>query len=743
MMSNHPPTPSGTTNGDDGESGSRVDAATPETGRGAVVATPGAHPIDVFVLVFTSGVSLQEWQHSGLLTREWALYQRLSGLFRRIILVTYGDVSDLELSAAMTLPSNDPGDSQVTVEILCNDRSLDPLVYAGSIPARVAGMVRGAKSAVVKTNQMQGGEVAVRVASAMREAGVRTGLVARGGYLWSRFIAGESGAESARAAEAAAEESLLCRAADVVVGSTQRMLEDLSWRYAIESSRLIHIPNYILADHDPAGPSQRDAGEVLYAGQLVNRKRVDLLIEAVAKIKRTGGPMVTLSIIGQGPEEGALKALARELDAPVTFEPRLSHDALVLRMSRCAIYAQASELEGHPKTVLEAMATGAAVIVSDSPGLSEVVQTGVTGLRVGCDADSFAHAISQLIADEDWREMLGLAASQSARRAYSLEQIGALERDAHLRALALAGSDRSVPPAPVRFDPALLDSSPVDAAKAFARAVGGFSRRLNARDKAAFLLALDAPIYNMQGAAAIEADGGLHPKHRLMRYHDFFVDRVKPGERVLDLGCGVGAVAQSMVRRSGAFVTGVEIVQKNLDDARARNAEEVEQGTLRLVLGDITRDRAPGEYDAVVLSNVLEHLRDRAALLKTWNQWYRPKRFLIRVPAFDREWRVPFKKELGIEWRLDDTHETEYTFDQLKSELDDAGLTMDESVIRWGEYWVDARPRDAAGTSDRSVAARNGTAMSAGSLNVSGSRTRDGLRAGDAPIAPCASDRAP
>ena len=33
---------------------------------------------------------------------------------------------------------------------------------------------------------------------------------------------------------------------------------------------------------------------------------------------------------------------------------------------------------------------------------------------------------------------------------------------------------------------------------------------------------------------AIAYDGGVHAKHRLMRYHDFFVERVEVGERVLD-----------------------------------------------------------------------------------------------------------------------------------------------------------------------------------------------------------------
>jgi hypothetical protein len=110
--------------------------------------------------------------------------------------------------------------------------------------------------------------------------------------------------------------------------------------------------------------------------------------------------------------------------------------------------------------------------------------------------------------------------------------------------------------------------------------------------------------------------------------------------------------------------------------------------------GDITTLRAAdpaGPFDVLVLSNVLEHIDRRPERLALWREWYRPRRWLIRVPAFDRDWRAPFKKELGVEWRLDVTHETEYTRDQLERELAQAGLVIDELIVNWGEYWCSAK----------------------------------------------------
>ncbi|HYE63725.1 MAG TPA: class I SAM-dependent methyltransferase [Phycisphaerales bacterium] len=239
---------------------------------------------------------------------------------------------------------------------------------------------------------------------------------------------------------------------------------------------------------------------------------------------------------------------------------------------------------------------------------------------------------------------------------------------------------------PITFDPALLAKGP-QAMKEWLGALRAFSRQLSPIDRATFLMALDSAIYEEEGYAAIAAGlhQGLHPKHALMRYHDFFVDNITAGERVIDLGCGVGALAASIAARSRACITGVDWSPENL--AKARTAAANQNLSITYLEGDITTFRAPGQYDTIVLSNVLEHITHRPQRLAQWGEWYAPKRFLIRVPAFDRDWRVPWKQQLGVEWRLDPTHETEYTADQLLSELREANLTLTHLTTRWGEYW--------------------------------------------------------
>ncbi|MBL9032462.1 MAG: glycosyltransferase [Phycisphaerae bacterium] len=635
---------------------------------------------DALVLAFSEGVGLRTWAEAGLLEREWSLYERLRASFGRIVLATQGGPEDAQIGARFG-----PG-----VTVVCNAAGLSPGEYAGWLGVAVAEALAGAGRALVKTNQMSGGDVAIGIVDRLRAGGVATGLLARGGYLWSQFEAWERGAGSPAAVSAGEREARLCRAADVVVGTTPEMVDALSWRFGLSEDRVAVIPNYV--DVEGLGePPERSRTEVLFAGRLVPQKRVDRVIAAMGMLRDDLKARAELTIVGDGPLRAELESQARAAGVRTTFVPRLPHDEVLGRMRRCLVYAQASAFEGHPKTILEAMALGTTVLACDAPGVRGMIRHCVTGMLVSPEPEAIALALEGLLDDPEWCRSLGDSAESQVRTAYAVETIAAQERTAMRRVMERARIEGGAvvnAASAVRFDAALTEAPVASAVEAWTRALRGFARRLDPKTRAKFVMGLDAPLYELQGQAAVEADGGLHPKHRLMRYHDFFVERIGTGERVIDLGCGVGALAASIAERSGARVTGMDWAEANLDKARRIAEERRLGGRIEYVLGDITKDRATGAFDVVVLSNVLEHVEGRAELLRRWREWYGAGRFLIRVPAFDREWRVPFKRELGVEWRLDDTHATEYTREQLEAELASAGLKVEELRAVWGEYWV-------------------------------------------------------
>ena len=206
------------------------------------------------------------------------------------------------------------------------------------------------------------------------------------------------------------------------------------------------------------------------------------------------------------------------------------------------------------------------------------------------------------------------------------------------------------------------------------------------------LLRLEDLLFRRIDVLAVELDGGVHAKHRIMRYHDFFVERVREGETVLDVGCGKGELAHDLAERSGARVTGIDVNAASLAFAR----DHFPSPPLELVQAD-AREWEPGRsFDAVVLSNVLEHIEDRVGFLRRLVEVAGPQRLLVRVPVLERDWAIGLRRELGLPYFSDPTHHTEYDRAQLERELSAAGLELAELEQRWGELWAVARPRDRA-----------------------------------------------
>ena len=203
-------------------------------------------------------------------------------------------------------------------------------------------------------------------------------------------------------------------------------------------------------------------------------------------------------------------------------------------------------------------------------------------------------------------------------------------------------------------------------------------------DKLSFLLELDNRLYSMQSKAAVDYNNGIHTKHRHIKYHDFFIKHLLPDRSMLDIGCGNGCVDYDLVKNIERLkVTGIDIDQKNI----AYACENFTHPNLTFLVGDALEDLPDQTFDVVLLSNVLEHIEHREEFLKKVISQIKPKKILIRVPLFERDWRVPLKEEIGVDYRLDPTHFIEYTREIFLEEISKAGLEITHMEVRWGEIW--------------------------------------------------------
>jgi glycosyltransferase involved in cell wall biosynthesis len=212
----------------------------------------------------------------------------------------------------------------------------------------------------------------------------------------------------------------------------------------VAEQRLRRIPNGVDADlfHPPA-PGEResererlgldpDALTALYTGRFAPVKRLDLLIDATARI-----PGLRLLMVGEGSEEQRLRELvaARGLGDRVELLPPVEDPASLYRAAD--VYVCASSTEGMSNSVLEAMASGLPVAAAAASGMAELV-TPRTGILVGDvdDGAALAAALAKAIGDAERRRRLGDAARDLVVERYSLESVAGALRDLYDEVLA-------------------------------------------------------------------------------------------------------------------------------------------------------------------------------------------------------------------------------------------------------------------------------------------------------------------
>jgi 2-polyprenyl-3-methyl-5-hydroxy-6-metoxy-1,4-benzoquinol methylase len=195
------------------------------------------------------------------------------------------------------------------------------------------------------------------------------------------------------------------------------------------------------------------------------------------------------------------------------------------------------------------------------------------------------------------------------------------------------------------------------------------------------LIKLNDFILKLIDYLSIKINKGIHPKHELTKYYDFFINNIKSGDSVLDIGCGIGFVSDKLAQKA-KNVTGVDIEEKNLSIAKNKFVKE----NLRFILADATQYDFKEKFDVVILSNVLEHIKNRIEFLEKIKNL--SNKFLIRVPMINRDWMTLYKKELGLWYFNDPTHYTEYTLDSFKQEISSANLSVESCSIQFGEIWA-------------------------------------------------------
>jgi methionine biosynthesis protein MetW len=206
--------------------------------------------------------------------------------------------------------------------------------------------------------------------------------------------------------------------------------------------------------------------------------------------------------------------------------------------------------------------------------------------------------------------------------------------------------------------------------------VGPFEER-EASGSAAIAAAIDYRLHQLHlqrnGAFLVDRDVRYTFKHSRTGSHVQILDAIRPGSRVLDLGCSQGLLAKPL-RDKGVRTTGVDVgpperVSRDLDAYHRRDLEE----PLEIPEGRV--------FDYVVVADVIEHVRNREQLLRSARRYLKPDgRLLISTPNiaiwFYRLSLLVGRFEYGPRGVLDETHVHLFTQSTFRREVERGGFRV-------------------------------------------------------------------
>lgn len=168
-------------------------------------------------------------------------------------------------------------------------------------------------------------------------------------------------------------------------------------------------------------------GRIVFAGRLVEKKGVSTLIEAMRLLEPSLA--ASLVVVGDGPLREELQAAAGDIEAD--FVGQVSHDVLLEHFAAASVAvfpsvrAESGDQDGLPVAMLDAMATGTAVVASSLPGLRDAVEDGQSGLLVDPGSpEDLARAITELLQQPERARRMADAALSVVNERYSMGAVG-------------------------------------------------------------------------------------------------------------------------------------------------------------------------------------------------------------------------------------------------------------------------------------------------------------------------------
>lgn len=165
----------------------------------------------------------------------------------------------------------------------------------------------------------------------------------------------------------------------------------------------------------------------LFVGRVLRDKGVIEYVEAARTLKSTY-PQAAFHLVG--PLDSNPSGINADIVSGWVKEGIVQYHGAVSDvkpfLAACSIFVLPSYREGTPRSVLEAMSCGRAIITTDAPGCRETVQDGVNGFLVKPrDSADLATAMTRLAGSNELREQMGRTSRELAEQKYDVHRVNA------------------------------------------------------------------------------------------------------------------------------------------------------------------------------------------------------------------------------------------------------------------------------------------------------------------------------
>ena len=325
-------------------------------------------------ILFSYGISLNDWKKTGLIERELEIYKKLSK-YHKITLITFGNKDDLKFKAKFK------GFNIIPIYKFIKKRNkYVNFLISFFIPIILRKNFK--EIDILKCNQMWGSWIAIvnkifnkkeyiqRCGYEMYQNELHSDnffkkkiyfFISYFGYLFSKKI----------------------------IVTTKEIKYFIIKYFRINSVKIFVIPNYINTKKFRHLKCKKH-NSYLFVGRLSEEKNLFKIFHFMSGSKKK------LLVIGNGKLKKKLIELRKKLNIDVSFLNNIQNNKLVKIYNKFKFFILMSKYEGNPKVLLEAMSCGCICLVSRSQGISNIVKNNYNGFYIK-DKLHFENLTNQII----------------------------------------------------------------------------------------------------------------------------------------------------------------------------------------------------------------------------------------------------------------------------------------------------------------------------------------------------------